>query len=137
MDKQIRVFVDGIGEVYVEEGSTLEEISKQVYENNYKNYLGARVNNQIYHLRKEAKENMYIKFLDISTQDGYRIYTRTISAVFMMACREVFPQCTAKIEHFLGEGLYAELEEGHSISFGEIEKLKKKWKKLLKMIYQL
>ncbi|NMB08389.1 MAG: nucleoside kinase [Tissierellia bacterium] len=132
MDKQIRVFVDGIGEVYVEEGSTLEEISKQVYENNYKNYLGARVNNQIYHLRKEAKENMYIKFLDISTQDGYRIYTRTISAVFIMACREVFPQCTAKIEHFLGEGLYAELEEGHSISFGEIEKLKKEMEKIIK-----
>ena len=35
MDKQIRVFVDGI-EKYMEEGSTLEEISKQVYENNYK-----------------------------------------------------------------------------------------------------
>lgn len=132
MEKKIRIFVDGIGEVYVNEGSTLEDVSKQVYESNYKKYLGARVNNQIYHLRKDAKENMYIKFLDISSQDGYRIYTRTISAVFIMACGKVFPKCTAKIEHFLGEGLYAELEEGHSISFSEIEKLKEEMEKIIK-----
>ncbi len=100
---------------------------------NYKDYLGgARVDNQIYHLRKEAVEDMYIRFLDISTQDGYRIYTRTISAVFIMACREIFPEGTAKIEHFLGgEGLYAELEEDHSISFGEIERLKSKMEEII------
>ena len=74
---------------------------------------------------------MYIKFLDISERDGYRIYTRTISAVFILACKEVFPNCTAKIEHFLGEGLYAELED-HSISFGEIEKLKAKMEEIIK-----
>ena len=128
----MKVYVEGVGEVYVEEGAILEEVSKQVFGEKHKSYLGARVNNQVYHLRKKAVEDMYIKFLDISTQDGYRIYTRTISAVFIMACREIFPEGTAKIEHFLGEGLYAELEEDHSISFGEIEKLKSKMEEIIK-----
>lgn len=131
MEDKIKVYVDGIGEVYIEREATLEELSKQVYGKNHKDYLGARVNNQIYHLRKNVKEDMYVKFLDISEQDGYRIYTRTISAVFILACKEVFPNCTAKIEHFLGEGLYAELEEGHSISFGEIKKLKDKMEEII------
>lgn len=132
MDKKIKVFVDGIGAVYVREDASLEEVSKQVYGSNHKRYLGARVSNQIYHLRKKVRENMYIRFLDNSSQDGYRIYTRTISAVFIMACRKVFPQSTAKIEHFIGEGLYAELEEGYSIGFSEIEEIKKEMEKIIK-----
>ena len=131
MEDKIKVYVDGIGEVHIEREATLEELSKQVYGKNHKDYLGARVNNQVYHLRKNVKEDMYIKFLDITEQDGYRIYTRTISAVFILACKEIFPDCTAKIEHFLGEGLYAELEGDHSISFGEIKKLKAKMEEII------
>ena len=131
MKNKIRVYVEGIGEVYIEEDSMLEDLSKQVFEKDYKKYLGARINNEIHHLRRNVKEDMYIKFLDNSDEDGYRIYTRTISAVFIMACKEVFPHSIAKIEHFLGQGLYAELEKGSSISFGEIEKIKSKMREIV------
>lgn len=131
MSNKIKVYVEGIGEVHIDEDSALEDLSKQVFEKDYRKYLGARINNEIYHLRKKVKEDMYIKFLDINSQDGYRIYTRTISSVFIMACKEVFPNYTVKIEHFLGEGLYAELEENKSISFSEIEKIKSKMKDIV------
>ena len=75
---------------------------------------------------------MYIKFLDICEKDGHRIYERTISAVFIMACKEVFPDCTAKIEHSLNKGLYAELDEEKSITFSEIELLKSKMEEIIK-----
>ena len=80
---------------------------------------------------------MYIKFLDIGEKDGHRIYIRTISAVFIMACKEVFPDRTAKIEHSLGKGLYAELEKDKSINFSEIKLLKSKMEEIIKRIYQL
>ncbi len=131
MKNKIRVYVEGIGEVYIEEGSMLEDLSKQVFEKDYKKYLGARINNEVHHLRRNVKEDMYVKFLDNSEEDGYRIYTRTISAVFIMACKEVFPHSIAKIEHFLGQGLYAELEKGNSISFEEIEKIKSKMREIV------
>ena len=129
--EKIKVYVDGVGEMHIDKDITLEELAKEVYGKNHKDYLGARVNNQIYHLRKKVKEDMYIKFLDISERDGYRIYTRTISAVFILACKEIFPDCTAKIEHFLGEGLYAELEGNCSISFKEIEVIKAKMEEII------
>ncbi len=92
MENKIRVYVEGIGgEVYIEEGSILEDLSKQVFEKDYGKYLGARINNEVYHLRRKVEEDMYVKFLDNSEEDGYRIYTRTISAVFIMACKEIFP----------------------------------------------
>lgn len=131
MTNKIKVYVEGAGELYVNESFTLEDLSKEVYKKDYKKYLGARINNQIYHLRKNVKEDMYVKFLDINCQDGYRIYTRTISAVFIMACKELFPQCTVDIEHFLGQGLYTELKGEKSISFSEIEKIKQKMKEIV------
>ncbi len=131
MTNQIKVYVEGVGELYTDENSTLEALSKQVYDKDYKRYLGARINNQVYHLHKNVKEDMYIKFLDNNCQDGYRIYTRTISAVFIMACKEIFPQFTVNIEHFLGQGLYAELEGDRTISFSEIEKIKLKMREIV------
>ena len=131
MENKIKVYVEGIGEVYTEEGVILEDLSKQVFGKDYKKYLGARINNEVHHLRKDVKEDMYIKFLDNKEEDGYKIYTRTISAVFIMACKEVFPHSIAKIEHFLGQGLYAELEKGNSISFGDIEKIKLKMREIV------
>lgn len=131
MGKKIKVYVEGIGEVYAQKDTTLKELSKEVYGKDYKRYLGARINNEIYHMRKKVQEDMYIKFLDSSDKDGHRIYIRTISAVFIMACKEIFPDCTAKIEHSLGKGLYAELEKDKSINFSEIELIKSKMKEIV------
>ncbi|CCQ98593.1 Phosphoribulokinase/uridine kinase [[Clostridium] ultunense Esp] len=131
MKKKIKVHVEGIGEVLADEGYKLEKLSKKVFGKDYRKYIGARINNKIYNLQKNIEENMSIRFLSLKDEDGYKIYTRTISAVFIMACKEIFPQCTVKIEHFIGRGLYAELEEGKSISFSEIEKIKAKMKDII------
>ncbi|MCF6465764.1 nucleoside kinase [Clostridium sp. Cult2] len=132
MNNKMRVYVEGIGEVLTEEGTKLEDLSKKIYGKDYKRYLGARINNEIYHLGKNIQNNMSIRFLSLKDEDGYKIYTRTISAILIMACKEIFPKCTVTIEHFIGEGLYAELEGGKSISFSEIEKIKAKMKDIIK-----
>ncbi len=131
MTDNIRVYVEGFGEMSVDRGSTLEELSKLIYKEDYKKYLGARVNNEIYHLHKKVKEDMHIKFLTLKDKDGYKIYVRTISAVFIMACRKVFPEYTVVIEHSLGKGIYVELEEEKPISFSDIEKIKGEMKKII------
>ena len=131
MKNKVKVYVEGIEEVITEEGNRLENLSKEIHGDGYRRYLGARINNTIYHLNKKVEENMSIKYLSLKDEDGYKIYTRTISAVLIMACKEIFPQCKVKIEHFIGEGLYAELEGGKSISFSEIEKIKKKMEDII------
>src|SRR5690554_3814864 len=110
MKKKIKVTVEGVGEILTEEDIKLEELSKQVFGKDYRKYIGARINNEIYHLRKSIEENMYIKFLSLKDEDGHKIYARTATAIFIMACKEIFPRSTVKIEHSIGEGLYAELE---------------------------
>ncbi|NLV87798.1 MAG: nucleoside kinase [Tissierellia bacterium] len=127
----LKVFVEGVGEVIVEEGAQLKDVAKKAFGNNYRKYLGAKIRNEVFNLNKQADNHMYIKFLDITDIDGYRIYTRTISAVYIMACKELFPERVVRIEHFLGEGLYVEFEDDYSVSFKDIEKIEEKMKEII------
>ena len=102
----IQVKVEGIGQVIAKEDSSLLDLSKEIYKDKYKKYLGARIDNQIYNLYKKVEDGMEIRFLDNRDVDGYRIYTRTISAIFIMACKELYPEAQVNIEHFIGPGLY-------------------------------
>ncbi len=122
----IKVYVDGIGEVVVEEGSSFETVSRLAFEDKYRSYYGARVNNEIYHLAKPVEEGMFIKFLDLKTKDGYRIYSRTVTSVFILACKDIFKDDVVRVEHFLGSGLYAEFEGETKVSFTELKAIKEK-----------
>ncbi|WP_353096488.1 nucleoside kinase [Tissierella praeacuta] len=131
MTNKIKLHVEGKGEISAEKDTALKDIAKIIFEEDYKKYLGAKINNEVFNLSKTVEENMDVKFLDISDVDGYRIYTRTISAVFIMACKELFPERTVRIEHFLGEGLYATFEKGYSITFKEVEEIQEKMKEIV------
>lgn len=122
----INVKVIGYGEYSVKEESNLLDLSKKVFGLEYKKYLGARINNEIYNLKKSVTDGMEIKFLDNRDVDGYRIYTKTISAVFIMAVKLLYNDENVSIEHFLGSGLYAELEHNRSITFSKTAEIEAK-----------
>ena len=137
MNRELKVYVDGIGEVLIQEGARLEDISKKAFGKDYKKYLGARINNEVFNLNKRIHESLDIKFIDIRDIDGYRIYTKTISAVFIMACKAIFPDRTVRIEHFLGTGLYTCFENGFSISFKEVEQIQEKMMEIIDNDYPI
>lgn len=133
----MKVYVEGIGEVFIDEGLKLKDLARVAFDQDYKRYLGAKIKNEVFNLNKSVENHMYIKFLDITDVDGYRIYTKTISAVFIMACKELFPEYVVRIEHFLGEGLYVEFEKGYSISFKEIEEIEDKMREIISKDYPI
>lgn len=133
----IKVNVVGHGEIIINHEETLLDLARKIFKDDYKKYLGARINNQIYHLNRPVEEGMEILFLDNKNVDGYRIYTKTISAIFIMACEELFPETKVTIQHFLGPGLYAELEKNHAISFTKLEQIENKMWEIVKKDYKI
>lgn len=131
MVEKIKVYVDGVGEVFTDRSNTLEDLAKEVYKENHKDYLGARINNEIFHLSKNLEEDMYIKFLDISSKDGFRIYTRTITGIFVVACKELYPDRNVRIDYSIGSGLYAEFDGDSKIEFGDIVDIKNKMREII------
>ena len=90
MNNKVKVFVEGFGEVYIEEDATLEDLSKKIYGEEYKNYLSARIDNEVIYLNQKVEEGKYIKFLDIQDKDGHRIYGRTLSIIFIKPVKICF-----------------------------------------------
>lgn len=137
MTEKIKVEVVDKGEFQVREGISLLDFSREIFKEDYKRYLGARINNEIFNLNKTVKNGMKIKFLDNRDVDGYRIYTKTITAIFIMACKELFRDSNVSIEHFLGPGLYAELENDRSITFSKVVEIEEKMREIIEKDYDI
>ena len=76
----------------------------------------AKVNNKLRELNFEVDPEVdNIEFLDISNPDGYRVYSRTLKFIFIMACDELYPNQKVVIEHALCGGLYCEVEKPYDI----------------------
>lgn len=130
--ENVKVVVKGIGKLEVREGTTLEELSKQIYGDNYKKYFGAIIENEIESLNKKVSNGEEIKFIGIENKDGLKIYIRTLSAIYVKACRDLFLGCKVNIEHTLGEGLYTEIHKDKSINFKEIQMIKNRMNEIIK-----
>nr|WP_300004875.1 nucleoside kinase [Tissierella sp.] len=133
----IEVDIKGLKKIQVEKGINLLDLSKKTFGDDYKKYLGARINNRIYNLDTELQEDTKIEFIDNRDVDGYRIYTKTISAVFIMACKELYPNSRVSIEYFLGPGLYGKLGKDYPISFNDLIKIEKKMEDIIKSDYPI
>ncbi|MDR7871554.1 MAG: nucleoside kinase [Tissierellaceae bacterium] len=132
----IQVKVLGVGSINLENKISLLDLSKKLYKD-HKRYLGARINNQIYNLSTYVENGMEVEFLDNRDVDGYRIYTKTISAIFIMACKELYPEAKVSIEHFLGPGLYVKLNKPFSIRFTKLKEIEKKMWEIIREDYEI
>ncbi len=74
-------------------------------------YLAALVNNRIEELRCKLYTPATIRFVDITSFEGTRIYQRTSWFLLQKAVRDLYPGQTLHIRHSLGHsGFYCEVE---------------------------
>ena len=81
----------------VEKKTKLSEIVKQFREEYNSSIVAARVNNDIKDLSHELVEDSSIKFIDLTDEDGMRIYRRSLYFIFIKAVNELFPERNADL----------------------------------------
>lgn len=119
-------------EVDVIKGETLYQISKKIHKDDYFKYLGVRVNNRLKGLcSRDYKENDRIEFIDITDPDGHRIYVRTLSLIYVKACKEVYKDIDVSINYSLNKGLYSELQYKHLITKRNLDIIKNKMQEII------
>ncbi len=127
-------------EYYLEDGSSgivLENIVKDI-DSKFKGYITlANINNKLRELSYEVKEDCNIKFLDTTNADGSRVYARTMSFIFIMACNELFNKARVTIEHSLSKGLYCEVHKDTKLQNFDIENIKNKMQDIIDKNYKI
>ena len=91
-------------------GTTLLEVERQLRLDGPHPFLAAYVNNRIKELNYRIYKPVTVRFIDITSFEGIRVYQRTISFILQKAVRELFPARTLYIRHSLGaSGFYCEI----------------------------
>ena len=68
--------------------------------------IAARVNNVTEGLALRLYRHKDVEFIDVTTDDGMRMYVRSLTFIFMKAMNELFPGETVRFENAISKGYY-------------------------------
>ena len=85
------------------------------------------VNNKVEDLHYPVFSPKHIEFIDIRSNDGYRVFTRSLCMVLYKALNDLYPGKRLCIQHSISNGHYCQIKhEEHFLTPSIIEHLKKR-----------
>lgn len=125
MAETIRIVCDNTGDtVEAAMGTSLLELERRLGLRRDRPFLAAYVNNRIKELRYRIYTPVTVRFLDITSFEGIRVYQRTAWFILQKAVRELYPGQRLHIRHSMsGGGFYCEIEGIDQLSHAEADAL--------------
>ena len=111
MNDTIKVICEnGFGELEVPMGTPLLEVAERLTPGLHP-FLAAFVNNRIKELNYKIYAPVTIRFVDITSFAGIRVYQRTAWFLLQKAVKDLYPGQTLHIRHSMGQsGFYCEID---------------------------
>lgn len=126
MTDPIQVVCENTGTaIEVPMGTTLLEMQQRLQLAGDYPYLAAYVNNRTKELSYRIYTPVTIRFLDITSFEGIRVYQRTVSFVLQKAVHELWPDRRLHIRHSMGSnGFYCEVSGMDEFTDEQIARLR-------------
>ena len=133
MSDTIEVVCDNIGgTIEVAMGTTLREVEQRLGIAGPRPFLAAYVNNRIKELDYKIYTPVTLRFVDITSFEGIRVYQRTSWFILQKAARELFPGHTLHIRHSMGtRGFYCELEGIDEFTRADADALRERMQRIV------
>jgi len=112
-------------------GISLEELSREYADKYTTQIVAAKVDKKMCELTKTLDNDCEVEFIDRSTKDGERIYLRSLTFIFIRACRELFPHCRVLIEHSMNKGLYCEVHGDFTLSPRQVSRIEQRMREIV------
>ncbi|TZE82561.1 nucleoside kinase [Calorimonas adulescens] len=90
-------------------GTKIIDMAREVLKDKYTKVLAATLDNRFVNLHQKVDRDCSIGFIDLSGENGERIYARSLAFVLSKAVKDLYPEGTLTVEHSLGNGLYCEI----------------------------
>ena len=132
MADSIKVICDNLGgPIRVAMGTPLSDVAAQLTPGRYP-FLAAFVNNRIKELSYRIYTPVTVRFVDITSFEGIRVYQRTAWFLLQKAVRDLYPGRTLHIRHSMGQnGFYCEIDGIDSFSDRQTGALKARIRELV------
>ncbi len=102
-------------------GTTFKEMARDLQSGHISPVVAMRLNYEIRDLYHAPVIGGKLEPIDLSQEDGVRIYSRSLSLVMLRAAEELYPGCKIRFEHSLSKGLYGEIYFQNNNTFTEKE----------------
>lgn len=113
-------------------GTPLSEIARECSLNEKQPPLAAFVNNRLKEFGFRLFRSATVRFVDITSFAGYRLYQRTLCFLLQHAVEELWPQNPLHIRHSLGQsGFYCELEGVNELSQEQVRAIEERMHQLV------
>ena len=116
-------------EIKTEEKTNIYDLFREKIEKE-PNIIAATVNNEVKSLDYILAENDEVDFLDTSSRDGARIYTRGLLFIMCMAFNELYPEVWLSVNYQLSSSMYCKIEKGQ-ITEEMLENVRKKMQDII------
>jgi len=93
--------------------------------------LAVKINNVIKSLYSRLSPGDRVELVDLETEDGLRIYTRSLVLVLARAARDVLPGCSVKVEHSLGNGIYGEFRYERPVKGDDVARIEARMREIV------
>jgi uridine kinase len=114
----------------VNKDSSLMEFAGRFKKDYVSTIVAARVNNDIKELNYKLSQDAKIQFIDLTDEDGMRIYRRSLYFIFIKAVKDVFPDRKAIISHPMSNGVYCEIDGGNVLTAEDVAKVENRMKEI-------
>lgn len=125
IQKDDKIFTDEIAE-----GTTFKEIVDKYYDSN-KEIMLLDYSGVYKELTQKVEKNCTIKPVYVNTEEGFKVYERTLQYIFIKAALELFEDAKIKIEHSISKGIFGEIVKENKITDDEILQIKKKMQEII------
>lgn len=113
-------------------GTTLLEVSKELKEFYQQETLVEGVFNGVgVDLQKPLFEDGSINFITLKTEEGMRVYVRSLLFLFLVAIKKLRPEVKIEARNSLGSALFCEITNGIVLSDYDLKALEKYMKELV------
>lgn len=115
----------------VDSDISLMELAERFKKDYVSTIVAARVNNDIKELNFKLLVDSKVKFIDLTDEDGMRIYRRSLYFIFIKAVKDVFPDRKAIISHPMSNGVYCEIDGGKVLTAEDVAKVESRMKEIV------
>ena len=95
----------------VEEGTTLEQLAKQLQKKEEPVILLAYMDGKLTELFTEIKKDCHVRFVTLKEQAGYMVYKRTATFIFLKACEDLLGKGESTkiaIDYSIGNSIFCD-----------------------------
>lgn len=120
--------------LYVEEGATLSQILDMLALKSNSPILAAFVDNKLKELSTRVYSPKSLRFVELTSTDGMRVYNRSLFFLLQKAVADVFPTAKLRVLYTASRGYYCELVNGSSkVNEQQVDEIKQRMKTLVEL----